>query len=780
MTEQLSSFQRKRGRRVFDAYSGINSFSFALVTGNTITLYALALGASSTVVGLLGAFMYVSFFAIPLGKLMVRGSTLVRTFAHNWMLRNWSLLPLLLIPFLAAAGYQQLAIGVLLLSVLLFNLFRGIGLIANNPVIGLLAPGKDRGEYIVRLSLINNSTALIATLFLAFLLWHNSGVETYNLVVLIGITAGIGASALLYKLPDPGAAVSASAKPASAKSAGSRFSAMFRDLFSQRGRADAADANLGADGPARPASLLAETREAWKDQNFRRFVLSYLVLGVGIGMVRPFIVVYGKAVYGQSDSMVTIFSVCASLGALLMGAVMRVVIDRLGAKPMYIIFAAVSALSLVPAVLAPGIGHPVFALAFLCLLSAAVNMGFAGQESAAQTYFFAMVPKESILNLSMLYYFILGGTGALGSIAGGAILDALTGAGASALTAWRLFFVGAGAVIGLGCLAQRNLLDLGSFPVRDTLAVLFSPRDMRALTLLRKLDVNEDPDEETGIIAELGAVGSEVSADMLLDRLASARFAVRYEALQSVSRLKRLNGRLREALLAELVGGAYTTAPLAARLLGDFRVHQAVPLLRERLTSPDYRLAGESMYALARIGDTKSQTAIGEALSATDNPFILVRGVQAIAEYGTPASIPILLGLLRNENLPPHVADETILTLSAFMGMPKKFFYSYEEWTRNRDLAAHLLEDYMDECFARRKLVDPELAEILRAFMTDPGKDADFDAWIMRFHRGKTGVLTALLLGVALDAEILRQDSFRFFLCFWALAIYANPALIEI
>jgi hypothetical protein len=93
MGEQLSSWRRKRGRRVFDSFSAINSFSFALVTGNTITLYALALDASSTVVGLLGAFMYISFFSIPVGKLLLRRMGFVRTFANNWMLRNWSLVP---------------------------------------------------------------------------------------------------------------------------------------------------------------------------------------------------------------------------------------------------------------------------------------------------------------------------------------------------------------------------------------------------------------------------------------------------------------------------------------------------------------------------------------------------------------------------------------------------------------------------------------------------------------------------------------------------------------
>lgn len=756
MSEQLSSFHIKRGRRIFDAYSAFNSFSFALVTGNTITLYALALGASSTTVGVLGAFMFISFFAIPIGKLLLRRGTLVRTFANNWMLRNWSLVPLVFIPFLAGAGYSRAALGVLLAAVFFFNLFRGIGLIANNPVIGMLAPGKDRGEYIVRLSLINNATGLLATLFLALLLWHNAGIETYNLVIIIGIVAGIGASALLYKLPETGR----------------RATDPHPEVRGTEVRTEVRAKN--------ERSLIPEIIEAAKDSNFRRFVLSYLVLGIGIGMARPFIVVYGKAVYAQSDSLVTIFSVCASLGALLMGAVMRVVIDRLGAKPMYIIFAGVSALSLIPAILAPGIGHPAFSLVFLCLLSAAVNMGFAGQESAAQTYFFAMVPKESILNLSMLYYFILGATGALGSVAGGAILDALTAAGASTLLSWRVFFLGSTLIIALGYSIQQKLLDLGSFPVRDTLAVLFSPRDMRALTLLRKLDTNEDPDEETDIIAELGAVASSVSAESLLDRLSSPRFAVRNEALRSVSSLKRLSGKVREALLVELRDGTYTTASLAARLLGEFRVTQALPLLRERISSPDYRLAGEAMLALARIGDVKSQFAIADALRNSDNPFVLVRGVEAIAEMATPAAIPMLLDLLRDESLPPHVADEMILTISSFMGMPKKFFYAYEAWVRDRSRAASLLDGYLDECFDKRKEEDAELAAIVKAFLTDPARDCEFDGWIMRFHRGKTGVQTAMLLGVALDAEITRQDSFRFFLCFWALSIYANPALIEI
>ena len=669
-------------------------------------------------------------------------TTLVKTFANNWFVRTACMVPLLVIPWLAKNGQFQSAIFLLLLCVFLFNFFRGIGLIANNPIIGLLAPGKDRGEYIVWISLVNNATALLATILLAFLLKRNAGIETYNLVILIGLIGGFISSALLYRLPGP----------------------------------EATRQNTPVENPD---TFFKQITTALRDANNRRFFLSYLVLGFGIGMARPFIIVYSKQVYVQSDSMVTIFTVCASLGALIMGTVMRLVIDRLGAKPMYIIFTAVSFFSLVPALFSPGIGSMAFTFVFLCLFSAVTNMGFAGEESAAQTYFFAMIPKNSLMNLSMLYYFVYGGTGAVGSAAGGFFLDVLGSFSLSPLVSFRVFFIISMILIAAGVCIQRGLLDLGSYPVRETLAVLFSPRDMRALTLLRRLDANEDPAEETDIIAELGEVASPLSASGLLDHLSSPRFAVRLEALQSVASLKKIDNRLRDALLHELEIGNFSTASLAARLLGRFGVRQAIPKLHEALESPDYRLVGESMLALARLRDQRGQFLTSDILTSTKNPFLLICGIQAMEEYGTPSSIPILIDILRNEDLPEHVADEAILALSVLMGLPGRFFYVFETYVRERKQATSILLDILDENYSRSKKQDRSLVRVVTDFIRDPGADNQFVHWILNFGKKDIGVYSALLISVALDAELNRLESFRFFLCFWTASIVADRKLIE-
>jgi hypothetical protein len=310
-------------------------------------------------------------------------------------------------------------------------------------------------------------------------------------------------------------------------------------------------------------------------------------------------------------------------------------------------------------------------------------------------------------------------------------------------------------------------------------ACFFSPRDMRALTLLRRLDANEDPDEEAGLIAELGAVASPVSTEGLVARLSSPRFDVRHEALISAASLDRIDAPMREALLAELSSGEFSNADQAARLLGKFGVHQAVPALRKALSSGDYRLAGESMRALARLGDAKSVTPIGSILIETENTFILSRGIEAMEEYAAVSSVPILVGVLRRADLPLHIADEAILALAAVMGVPKRFFYAYGEYVDDRSRACEILLDAVDESLSVSKDGDAGLKDILGSFIAGPPEDERFSRWLLDFGRGRTGVFSGLLVGAALDSGLLANEPFRFFLGFWRPLSFGTRLLLK-
>jgi hypothetical protein len=60
LRNNLTQYQILKGRRTYNWHSGLNSFSFALVTGNIITLYALFLGADSSDIGLISSFSFFS------------------------------------------------------------------------------------------------------------------------------------------------------------------------------------------------------------------------------------------------------------------------------------------------------------------------------------------------------------------------------------------------------------------------------------------------------------------------------------------------------------------------------------------------------------------------------------------------------------------------------------------------------------------------------------------------------------------------------------------------
>jgi hypothetical protein len=179
--------------------------------------------------------------------------------------------------------------------------------------------------------------------------------------------------------------------------------------------------------------------------------------------------------------------------------------------------------------------------------------------------------------------------------------------------------------------------------------------------------------------------------------------------------------------------------------------------------------------------------------------FTLSRGVQAMEEFRSPSAIPILIALLRREDLPSHVADEGILALASIMEVPRGFFYAFGEYVADRARAASIIQDALDEGLLasrgkdRAKAAvrsrgtglesacenDGEFAAMLCAFVSDPEAETLLFRWAAGRRRGRTGIRSALLIGSALDSDLRRLEPFRFFLCYWAVCLRLDGRLIE-
>jgi len=82
--------------------------------------------------------------------------------------------------------------------------------------------------------------------------------------------------------------------------------------------------------------------------DFRAFIFTFMLLSFLSGMGRSFLPVYAKEVFTQGDDAIMVYSIVAALGSIAMGLITRLVVDRLGSKPLFIIYSAIGLISFCP------------------------------------------------------------------------------------------------------------------------------------------------------------------------------------------------------------------------------------------------------------------------------------------------------------------------------------------------------------------------------------------------------------------------------------------------
>lgn len=696
-----------------------------LLSGNIPTLFALNMGASGTYIGLLGALNFITYFFMPLGRRAIEGRRIVGVFGWSWMFRYWGMVPALIAPFLARAGYPGWGLALLLAGSLLFNIWRGVGLIGNNPVLGMMAGERDRGAFLSSVQIANSLTAIATSAATMAVLGIWTGRLLFGALLGAGVLTGMMASTILLGLPEPEA---------------------YR--------------------PPAGTSFMQTVREAWADPRLRRFVYVFAPLSFSAGTARTFIVTHARVLYEQSDGLVMLYYVAFNLGSVAVGYLSRKLMDRLGAKPLYVVFTTVAALAMIPAALSPRFDSDMVTMAFLVGLNFIVGLGIAGEENAGQTYFFSIVKPAQMVDLAILYYVVYGLGGALGSAAGGVFLDTLSVAGVPLVASYRLLYLFVLAVTVLVVLGATRLSAPGSASVRQSLGVLFSMRDLKAIGLLERLEKSGSPADETRIIRELGTYGAAVAERELLPYLKSPRFDVRVEALRALENLDRLSGKALAAIAEEITRNPYTTAYVAARILGKRRYADALPLLRGALSADDYMLRGAAVTALAEMDDAQSLPAIEALVETTDNPRLMISAASAIEKFGQPSSVPSLVSVLKRQNPPAYSFDEIVLAISGILGGLRGFYALYSTYATNRAEALGMLLETLDDASPPEGWDADRLAAFKSALVgfVDDGSGGAVVARAIGGDWDLDAGVTAVLAEAALDDDLARHGGFRFLL----------------
>ena len=633
-TPQLSPYRLGKAREVFNLFNVFNALSWSMMVGSIITLFAIRLGASSTYIGTLSALLYVSLFFLPLGRLLARKLSIISIFSLAWIFRALGMIPVVAAPLAVYLGNEDLALGLTMLGVAIFHITRGIGMVGNTPVISSLASGPDRGSYMTQIQIINSATGMVAGFAIAILLGREPPLFLYSIIMAAGIVCGITSGLLIRKVPEP--AVEASPEK-------THLAGIFREAFSQ--------------------------------PSIRLFLAIFMIVALASGVSRTFLVVYAREVFYQDDGMVLLYSVFGGLGHLLIGMLIKFFIDRIGAKPLFIICVMIGLVTLLSILFFPraAIENLTMVILFLAFLFFMLNFGFLGAEGIAQTYFLGLVPSDKMLDMGILYFLVFGIAGAGGSFLAGLLLDTLMFVGLSPFVSFKILFSVIIALTGIAVLMQRKLIPLGAMPLSGAVKVMFSYRDLQAISLLDRLDRTQDFEEQGQLLDALHRNPSQLSIKGLLDQAKSPRLATRMDAIRALERLDRLNDAAEKALVSDTINNPFTTAYISARILGNHGYAPAIPILRELTSSTDYMLAGEAMIALARLRDTAFRPQLEKIIVSTQNPRLKIMGVESLGIYRSADSLEALIGILKDAAPIPHLRDEAAIAMAEIVGIQNQF-----------------------------------------------------------------------------------------------------------
>jgi HEAT repeat protein len=312
-------------------------------------------------------------------------------------------------------------------------------------------------------------------------------------------------------------------------------------------------------------------------------------------------------------------------------------------------------------------------------------------------YFLTAVDDRDRVGTSMFIRMISGGAaGFAGSVGGGTILKILGILDVSGLDLYRTYFRIIILVFIPFLITILRLEPLKEWKVRNILGLIFSPRDLRALFVMNKLDKNANPETDRTHVETLGRLASGLSESTLRSLLDSPRLNVRFRALQALRQIN-FGKKTAAEFIRELQHGEFTTAWVAAEILGEKGVTEAIPELRKGLESSDQFLRGKCMVALVRLEDRETYETIRQIFRNDTNPRIIIHGANALVGMGERSSVGLILERTSDPEVKGTVYDEILTAVATMCGCGERVYRFLREYNTDREEAMSLLYSSCEE-----------------------------------------------------------------------------------
>jgi len=446
---QLTREQRAAGRRAFIWFSRLNGVSMSCLTQGFLILYALRLGLPEFLIGFLASITFWTMPFVLLGKNLVRHTGAATAGAAGWAGRNAFGLLLAAVPLLARAPGTPLTIGLLYAAAFGFAAARSAGMVCINPILGEITEEGKRAEFPGRMFVNFYFCYLITMAGSVFILHRFEGIAAFQAIILFGSIGGFIATALVAGIHETNAPRKSAAVP-----------------------------------------LQTAFRNAIRNSRQRRLIYANAAGFAAMAIVLPLAVAVLKRGYHLGDGQAMAFTLTWMFGGVMASSLSGRMADHTGPRPLLILCAWGMVLVCLCWVVAPAAFHWAYMVP-LFLFAGGVHMGI---EVSLVQYFLMSVPETDRVPLGMFVHVASGVcAGLAGTVVGSGVVRALQSAGLSGLPLYRIYFgIAACVVAGLaGVLAK--LEPVRDWRVRRVVGLLLSPRDMRELLTVSRLEKDNGP-----------------------------------------------------------------------------------------------------------------------------------------------------------------------------------------------------------------------------------------------------------------------------------------------
>ncbi len=676
----------------------LNAVPVAFLMENVLVLYGIRNGMADSALAVLASFIHLTMPFMIFGRNLIGRFGLARAWSIAWAFRYFFALILLFAPLAGRFG-QWGATTVIMVGAFGFALFRSLGAISGRPLIGELTTRDERGRYIYG-NFARFTTVHLISMAAAILLMQTfNAVWVYQMFILVGALVGFAGAYVLSTIPESGESRAVAMTP-----------------------------------------LITSARELLQDDVRRRTVWAFGAGFTSFMLVIPFATITVKNGYGVPDHQALIFTLLVVAGGILSSLINREISDHVGPRPLVIIYTAGFLAVALFWAFAPEVLHPTvvglgFFVAGYCKTGLIVGLGH---------YLLSVTPGKHRV-ATTLFSEIVGGAaaGLAGSLFGGTLIGLLQGVG-SGMDVYRWYFRIVVAVIMALVVVMGRLRRIEDWRVPEVLGLVFSPRDVWAIFTINRLEGRSTAGSDLHDVARLGRTGSSLSQARLREYVDSPRLEVRMQALRALRHLD-MDEESVEVVMEQLRTGAFTTAWLAADILGERGITEAIPALRGALDSEDPLLVGKAMVNLVRLGDAESFDAIRERFAAAGHVRAIMYGSKAIARIGRPADLRLLLDKVCATRLPDPVKDEVLIGAATLWGAEERY---YRLIRRYQDDPAAALVAAVDG-------LDLEEVALPRAALSRPASEAApkgassgrafLEAWQAGDRRGALDALQSLV-----------------------------------